>query len=101
MRRSPSPARAASGTSRRTEIHWQADFLAVNRRLPAGLLPGRFLPAGRLFPRRLLPRHAFRQLSAAGFAIPFLVGLIRDLAPDEELRELAPLRLALERHETD
>jgi hypothetical protein len=35
---------------------------------------------------------------AASFPIPFLEGLAGNLALDEELRELSPLRLALERH---
>jgi hypothetical protein len=41
---------------------------------------------------------ALRKPSASCFAIPFLVGLRRDLALDEELRELPALRLALEWH---
>ena len=40
-----------------------------------------------------------RQLSAAGLTIPFLERLRRDLPFDQQLRELTPLRLALERHE--
>src|SRR6266550_7238324 len=39
-----------------------------------------------------------RQLLRSGFAVPFLEGLRRDLALDQELRELASLCLALERH---
>jgi hypothetical protein len=34
----------------------------------------------------------------AGFAIPLLEGLVRNLSLYEELRELTPLGLALERH---
>ena len=44
-------------------------------------------------------RHVIGQPFAARFTIPLLECLGRDLALDEELRELAPLRLALERHE--
>jgi hypothetical protein len=42
--------------------------------------------------------QTLRQDLAASGAIPLLVLLVGDLAFDEELRELAPLRLALERH---
>jgi hypothetical protein len=42
--------------------------------------------------------HMIRELLAAGFAVPFLERLRRDFSLDEQLRELAPLRLALERH---
>jgi hypothetical protein len=42
--------------------------------------------------------HTFRQPLAAGFAIPLLEGLVRNLSLYEELRELTPLGLALERH---
>lgn len=37
-------------------------------------------------------------LPAARLAVPLLEGLIRDLPFDQELRKLAPLRLALEWH---
>ena len=40
----------------------------------------------------------FRKLLRPRLAIPFLEGLVRDLAFDEKLRELATLRLTLERH---
>src|SRR4051812_37424523 len=39
-----------------------------------------------------------RQVFLSGRAIPFLVLLVGDLSIDEQLRELAPLRLALEWH---
>src|SRR5688572_6771422 len=45
-----------------------------------------------------LRRHALRQHFPAGLAVPLLVGLVRDLPFDQQLRELPPLRLALERH---
>src|SRR4051812_47034411 len=78
----------------------------------AGALPGRrlfsgqrLLPGGRLLRRPALPGRRgalagrmLRQLLAAGFAVPFFERLRRDLALDEELRELAPLRLTLEWH---
>jgi hypothetical protein len=40
----------------------------------------------------------FRKLLASRFTIPFLERLVRDFSFNEKLRELAPLRLALERH---
>jgi hypothetical protein len=39
------------------------------------------------------------QTFSSCLAIPFFKRLIRDLAFDEQLRELATLRLTLERHE--
>jgi hypothetical protein len=39
-----------------------------------------------------------RQVPRASFSIPFLERLRRDLALHEQLRELSPLGLALERH---
>src|SRR6185436_4313829 len=54
-----------------------------------GFLAGR--ARGRLDP--------FGELPAASLAVPLLEGLVRDLALDEQLSELAPLRLALERHD--
>ena len=68
------------------------------------LSPRAFLSGWRSLAHRLrshdrpLALHALWKLPAAGFAIPFLEGLVGDLAFDEELREFAPLRLALERH---
>ena len=56
---------------------------------------------GRGLPLPALRRDAFRELLAAGLAIPLLVGLRRDLSLDQKLRELAPLRRALERHLVD
>ena len=41
---------------------------------------------------------ALRQLRAAGLAIPFLVGLRRDLALDQQLGKLTALRFAFEWH---
>jgi hypothetical protein len=52
----------------------------------------------RLLSRSSLARDPFREFLAAGLAIPFLERFVRDLSLDEQLRELAPLRLALERH---
>jgi hypothetical protein len=46
----------------------------------------------------VFPRHALGEPCASGFAVPFLERLVRDLAIDEELRELPPLRLAFEWH---
>jgi hypothetical protein len=40
----------------------------------------------------------FRQLLVACLAIPLLKRFVRNFSCDEKLRELAPLRLALERH---
>src|SRR5207253_10828959 len=45
-----------------------------------------------------LRAHTLRQLRGARLPIPFLVGLGLDLSLDQERRELAPLRLALEGH---
>src|SRR5438874_12444689 len=42
--------------------------------------------------------HALGKLLAPVVTVPLLVGLLRDLALHEELRELAALRLALEGH---
>src|SRR5690242_6307319 len=53
------------------------------------LLSARFLFRG---------RDAFRQLRAAGLAIPLFELLGRDLSLDEQLREFATLCLTLERH---
>src|SRR5687767_8831600 len=53
-----------------------------------GLAPGLLLGAV----------HALGQFLAAGLAIPLFIGLRRDLAFDQQLGELAPLRLALEWH---
>jgi len=53
---------------------------------------------GRLLLRCRLSFRAFRKSSAAGLAIPFLKGVRGDLPLDEQLSELAPLSLALERH---
>jgi len=39
-----------------------------------------------------------REPLPSGLAIPFLEGISGYLALDKQLRELAPLRLALERH---
>jgi hypothetical protein len=44
------------------------------------------------------PLYALGELLPAGLAVPFLEGPGRDFAFDEELRELAALCLALERH---
>ena len=52
---------------------------------------------GSLASSSALVANSLRQLLAAGFAIPFLEGLVGDLSLDEELGELAPLRLTLER----
>jgi hypothetical protein len=41
-----------------------------------------------------------RQTFCAGLAIPLFESLVRDLAFDKQLRELATLRLTLEGHET-
>ena len=49
--------------------------------------------------RLLLRSGSFRQHLAARLAIPLLVGLGLDLPLDQQLREFATLRLALERHE--
>ena len=46
----------------------------------------------------LVQAHTFGQSLTSCFAIPFFVGLGLDLALNEELRELAPLRFAFERH---
>ena len=56
-----------------------------------------FLRRGALAGGAALVGHSLRQLLAAGFAVPFLERLVGDLALDEELSELAPLRLTLER----
>ena len=42
--------------------------------------------------------HPFREFLGSGFAVPLLVGLVRNLSFDEQLREFAPLSFALERH---
>src|SRR6185312_17531658 len=47
----------------------------------------------------LLGMDALGKHLLPGGAIPLLVLLVRDLALDEQLRELATLRLALEGHE--
>jgi len=52
----------------------------------------------RLSPAGGLVLHVLRQLPRARFAIPFLEGLRRDLALNEELGELTALCLAFERH---
>src|ERR1041384_74001 len=60
----------------------------------------RFLRAGRLgrgCGPAVLP-DVLREAFAAGLAIPFLEGLRRNLPLDQQLREFAALRLALERH---
>ena len=54
---------------------------AASNRSWGGAFPPGFLPAG------LLARHAFRKRFASGFAIPLLVGLVRDLSVNEKLRE--------------
>src|SRR5688572_25254470 len=64
----------------------------------ARLLRGPLLGGLSLLRFFLLLRHALGQFLAAGFAVPFLVGLGRDLALHEELGKLASLRFALERH---
>jgi hypothetical protein len=42
----------------------------------------------------------FGQLLATRFAVPLLERFVRDLAFNEQLRELAPLGLAFERHQS-
>src|SRR5687768_7423060 len=42
--------------------------------------------------------HTLGQFLAAGLAIPLFIGLRRDFALDQQLRELTPLRFALEWH---
>jgi hypothetical protein len=42
---------------------------------------------------------ALRQLLAAGLAIPFLERFVGNLSVHQQLRELPPLRLALEWHD--
>ena len=55
-------------------------------------------PVSALLARQLLPANPLRQLLPAGLAIPLLEGPPRNLAFDEQLRELAALSLTLERH---
>jgi len=52
----------------------------------------------RVLAGRRLGRDSFRQLLPAGLAIPLLKRVRGDLPLDEQLSELAPLSLALERH---
>src|SRR6185503_3446530 len=79
------------------------------RAAPARLSPSLLLsrPSFRLLPcRRALllcgrtprRRHTLRKLRVTGLAIPFLERLRRDLSLHEQLRELAALCFALERH---
>src|SRR5688572_18073119 len=79
------------------------------RRLLLRRLPGRRPLARRRFLRGALRRacrrgsgalalHALRQLRSARLAVPLFEGLVGNLPVDQQLRKLAPLRLALERH---
>jgi hypothetical protein len=45
-----------------------------------------------------LGADSFRQFLLAGLAVPLLERLVRDLAFDQQLRKLSPLRLTLEWH---
>src|ERR687888_406464 len=67
------------------------------RRLPLPSLRARRRSAT-LLGVLLLRMKAFRQRLSPGRAVPLLVRLVLDLSFDEEVRELAPLGLALERH---
>src|SRR5215204_3067331 len=70
-------------------------FLPWRTRLRALRL--RALPLLCLRALRALHR-ALRQCAPTRFAVPLFVGVRRDLPLDEQLREFAPLRLALEWH---
>jgi hypothetical protein len=77
-------------------------FVDVPADLPLGSTPhGSFLSRSfldRTFRSRAFRSSPLRQPPTPRLAIPFLERLGRDLPLDQELRELAPLRLALERH---
>jgi hypothetical protein len=90
--------RAAGNQLYRAEWHaWSLSFVeldSVESARPSFAFP----LGGRLSLCRALVRDVVRQLLASRFAIPLLIRLRRDFSFDEKLRELAPLRLALERH---
>src|SRR5688572_33317936 len=48
--------------------------------------------------RRTLAGDTLRQFLSARLAVPLFERFVRNLAFDQQLRKLAPLRLALERH---
>src|SRR5688572_24375876 len=73
------------------------DTLGMSALLRLACFPG-FTFCGFAFGLFLRAIHALGQFLAAGFTIPLFIGLRRDVALDQQLGELAPLRLALEWH---